>query len=144
LTDVRLFQTPDDGEIEVLNGQFTLSDGLETGVYLSLFGGNEQDSGLPGDDSKQFWGNVTEPELSRRYRSETQFLLRSIPATTGNLRRIEDAIGRDLAWMLEQGVATFVGASLRIPALNTVAITVNVEVDGRVFALLFTQSWQPQ
>ena len=43
--DVLLFQTIDDGNVEVINGIITMSGGLDTAAYLSLFGGNEEDDG---------------------------------------------------------------------------------------------------
>lgn len=143
MTDVRIYQTDDGGEIDYVNGQAVMSDGLESAVYLSLFGGNEQDSGLSADDSLQWWGNFTEALAERRYRSETQGLLRSIPPIPANLRRVEDAVGADLAWMLDTKLATFVGAVASMPAINTVKIDIRVQIDGTVFPFEFTEPWSP-
>jgi phage gp46-like protein len=100
-----------------------MSEGLEPAAYLSLFGGNEQD---PGDSNSTegWWGNCGEPVPSRTYRSETQFLLRSLPSTPSSLRRIEQAASRDLQWMLDDGVAKSISVSASIPALNRVLINV--------------------
>jgi len=144
MTDVALRQTDDGGEIEFVNGAFVMSDGLKTAVYLSLFGGNESDSGLRVDDSAQWWGNLGETLAERRYRSETQFLLRSIPPIPANLRRIENAIAADLAWMLDTKLATFVGAIATMPAKDTVKMAIRIEIDGRVFPVDFTESWSIQ
>ena len=138
MTDVRLFNTDDGGEITVENGRFEMSDGLETAVYLSLFGGNEDDSGSEGDDRRQWWGNLGENEPSRQYRSETQHLLRALPLLPASLRRIEDAVKRDLGWMVPSP-ARAVDARATIPALNTVRIDVAVEVDGKTFPFSFTE-----
>lgn len=144
MTDVRIFQTPDGGDIRIENGLFELSDGLEQAVYLSLFGGNEEDSGLQGDDSKQWWGNLTETEPARRYRSETQFLFRSIPAIPANLRRIEDAVGRDLAWMADE-VAQGVSIVASMPGVNQVHIDISVTVQsGTGYQFGFSSVWGPQ
>lgn len=140
MTDVALRHEPDGGEIESVAGQVVVNDGLETAVYLSLFGGNEQDSGIEGDDPKQWWGNLSEPEAARRYRSETQHLLRSLPATSSNLRRVEDAAGRDLAWMVGT-IAKSAEATATIPALNTVQIDIAIVIDDRRFEFRFTESW---
>lgn len=125
----RLFHTADGGEIEIVGGLITMSDGLETAVYLSLFGGNERDSGIEGDAPLQWWGNLTEAEAARQYRSETQHLVRSLPAIPANLRRIEDAVMRDLAWM-DGEIARGIEALASIPARNRVQIDLNVEVAG--------------
>jgi|SRR5690242_11290055 len=141
MTDVRIYQTDNGGEISFVNGQAVMSDGLESSVYLSLFGGNEQDSGLAADDSVQWWGNLTEPLAERRYRSETQGLLRSIPPIPANLRRIEEAVAADLEWMLDTKLATFVGAIASMPAVNSVHIEIRVQIDGTVFPFEFTEPW---
>lgn len=141
MADPLLTHTADGGTITFVNGVLTMSDGLRNAVYLSLFGGNEDDSGLSGDDLLQWWGNLGEADPALRYRSETQYLLRSIPAIPANMRRIDEAAERDLAWMVVFGVATLVSAQATIPALNTVRLAVKVEVNGRVYDFDFTESW---
>jgi hypothetical protein len=138
--DVRLFQTVDGGEIEIVNGVFTMSDGLEAAAYLSLFGGNERDNGLQATASLQWWGNRGVLDAAQQYRSETQSLLRDIPATTGNLQRIRQAADRDLAWMAD-AFATRMSTLATMPALNRIEITVGVEIDGAVYIFTFNQQW---
>ena len=128
MTDVRLHNTEDGGEITVENGRFEMSDGLEASAFLSLFGGNEDDSGLDADAERQWWGNLSESDPTREYRSETQYLLRSLPLIPANLRRFEDAAKRDLGWMVPS-VASAVAASATIPALNTVRLEIAINED---------------
>jgi phage gp46-like protein len=119
MTDVLLHQTPDNGEIDINGGAVAMTDGLETALYLSLFGGNVDDAG--GQDlANTWWGNRSEQDPAQRYRSETQHLLGTLPATSGNLRRIQDAAQRDLQWL--ESVDLAVTAAL--VALNTVEITI--------------------
>ena len=100
-----------------------MSEGLETAVYLSLFGGNEDDP-AEADTALQWWGNLLETEPERAYRSETQYLVRSLPAIPLNLRRIEQAAARDLQWILDTGVAQSVTIEATIPAVNRVRLGV--------------------
>ena len=74
--DVALRQTVDGGEITVINGIVELDGGLETSVYLSLFGGNVDD---PGDrvSDKTWWGNYDETNPNRKYRSRLQYQLKN-------------------------------------------------------------------
>lgn len=125
MTDVLLRQTADGGNITVEAGLFLLSEGLETAVYLSLFGGNEQDPANAESD-QQWWGNLGEIEPARTYRSETQYLLQALPAIPSNLLRIEQAARRDLQWMLDEGVAKSASVAASIPALNRVVVDLNV------------------
>lgn len=139
--DVLLYQTNDDGEINVDNGIVEMSGGLQTTAYLSLFGGNENDS-TSADDPLTWWGNLSENEISNQYRSETQFLLQSIPATPANLRRIEDAAKRDLAWMITDKVASEVTAAASIPALNRIKLSVTIEAVGEESTFEYVENWR--
>lgn len=139
--DVLLFQTDNGGDIVVENGLVEMSGGLETSAYLSMFGGNEDDDGSDGSPYT-YWGNLDENEESFQYRSETQNLLQSIPATSANLRRIEAAAGRDLAWFVTDKVASSVAAEASIPTLNRVKITVNIEANGVESSFTFVENWK--
>jgi phage gp46-like protein len=121
VTDVLLRQTDDGGDITIQGGLLLMSEGLETAAYLSLFGGNEDDPAAT-DPTLQWWGNLLETEPERSYRSETQFLLASLPLIPANLRRIEQAASRDLQWMLDTEIAQTVTVEATMPGLNRVRI----------------------
>ncbi len=121
MTDVLLRQTNDGGDITIEHGLILMSEGLETAVYLSLFGGNEDDP-AGSDTAQQWWGNLLDVEPERHYRSETQHLVRSLPAIPFNLRRIEQAAARDLQWLIDTGTAQSVTVEATIPAANRVRI----------------------
>lgn len=141
ISDVHMRHTADGGEIDFVEGQVVLSDGLETYCYLSLFGGNERDSGRA-NDPHTWWGNLTETDPARHYRSETQHLLRSLPAVPANMRRIEDAAARDLQPMITSQLARSVKTFVTIPALNTVLLTVSIEVaSGETYRFEFREDW---
>jgi len=145
VTDVQIFQSQDDGDIRLSNGQVVTDDGLSSAFYLSLFGGNDDDDGTEATLAKQWWGNLIEGEPTRRYRSRTQAVLRGLPATTANLRKVEAAANEDLAWATATGLATFVGARARMPALRTVQLDVFAEIDGEIVPFQFPPiPWGPQ
>ena len=139
--DVQLFQTDDDGDISVEGGLVAMSGGLSTAVYLSWFGGNEEDNGGQ-DTSLSWWGNVDENEPEKQYRSETQHLLQSIPATSGNLRRIEEAAIRDLDWMLSGNVASSVSVAASIPGLNRIKLIADIKAQGEESRFEFVENWK--
>lgn len=128
ISDVHLRHTDDGGEIDFVGGQAVLSDGLESAVYLSLWGGNERDSGKTSDTALQWWGNLGESDPAYQYRSETQYLLRSLPATPANLRRVEDAAMHDLAWLTGMKIASACSVSVSMPAVNSVQIDITLEI----------------
>ncbi len=139
MTDVLLRQFNDGGNISYVNGQAVLSDGLETAAYLSMWGGNERDSGLEADDALQWWGNLIEPDEDRKYRSRTQNLLRSLPLIPANLLRIEEAAAADLEWFVTSELASFVRTTASIPAVNRVRIVVEIVVNNEDFKFVFTE-----
>lgn len=140
--DVLLYQGNDDGNITIENGLVSMSGGLETAAYLSLFGGNEQDDGRDGNPLS-WWGNLIETDHpERQYRSETQYLLRSIPAVPSNLRRIEDAAARDLAWLITSKVANAFEIEATMPGLNKVRISVSITADGNPSEFVYIENWR--
>jgi len=141
MPDVLLFHEADGGNIQFINGQITTHDGLRSSVYLSMFGGNERDSGLQPDERLQWWGNFDEPAASRRYRSQTQHLLRSLPAVTANLLKLEDAVLADLAWFTEDKYATAVSVRVTMPKRNWVRVEPRITIDDKVFSFEFTEGW---
>lgn len=136
--DVLLFQTNDDGDIDVTGGIVEMSGGLQTTAYLSLFGGNEDDAGGQ-DTALTWWANLDEVRPERKYRSETQNVLQALAASPSNLKRVEDAAGRDLAWLVEQKVATSVTVSATMPGLNKVKLTINIDGD---LTVEFIENWK--
>jgi|SRR6478736_680130 len=127
--DVLIFQTPDGGEIIAENGQITLTEGLDVAAYLSCFGGNSDDSGLSADDSKQFWANFDESDPDKRYRSELQHALKTLPLIPANLTRFEDAAVKDLSWM-QESVADSVAARATMPGVDKVQVDIAVVING--------------
>ena len=143
MSDVLLYQADGDGgEIDVVNGEPALDDGIETAVYLSLFGGNEDDPGLDGDTSRQWWGNAAEPVASRRYRSETQYVLHALAAVPANLRRVEDAAVRDLQWMVTE-LGASVAARATIPGIDRITLQGAVVIDGARHPFKFEHAKAP-
>ena len=139
--DVSLFQTNDEGNITVEGGIVTMSGGLETSAYLSLFGGDEDDDGRD-DNPANWWANIDEVDPAKEYHSETQNLLQALPATTGNLRRIEDAANRDISWFITNKVASTVNVVASIPGINKIKLTIDIEAQGEESSFEFVENWK--
>jgi len=141
MTDVWMKNEDDGGDVEFRNGNPVMSDGLSTSVLLSLWGGNDEDSGAEATDPEEWWANLDETEDVRKYRSRTQFLLKSMPLTPSNLVTIEEAATGDLAWMVSEGIATEVEASASITAPQRLRLDVTVTVaDGTEYNFTFTEN----
>jgi phage gp46-like protein len=132
--DVYLFDTLDGGDV---TQDLAIRDGLESSVYLSLFGGNIKDDGRE-DNAFNWWGNIGENVQSRKYRSETAYLVSTVSPTPSNLRLIEDAAKRDLAWVISDGVTSELRVVASMPKLNFVKLSVFME---GISPLEFKSNW---
>ena len=141
MSDVLLVQTNDDGDIDVTDGVVSMTQGFESAVFLSLFGGNVEDDGRV-DNFAQWWANHDEPDAAAQYRSELQHLLGRIPAVSGNLRRLEDAARRDLAWLLDEKVASSVEVAASLSGVNLVRMRVDITAAGVLYSFEFTENWR--
>jgi hypothetical protein len=139
--DPLLFHTPNGGEMEITGGVTALTAGYANAAYLSMFGGNEQDSGDDDTKTKQWWANLTESAPERQYRSRTQYLLKSLPAVPANLRAIEDAIEGDLAWFVDLGIATLVAGTARLVGVNRVSIEARITIEDEVQTFKLERPW---
>jgi len=141
VADVLIYQINDDGEIEYREGRVSIDeDGLASAAFLSLFGGNEDDSGLTEDDPREWWANKIETDDAQKYRSQFQHLVQALPAISANLRRLEDAAAADLAWMTESLVDS-VTVAVSIPKLNRVKTEITFEVRNKIFKVAFEAPW---
>ncbi len=132
------------GELILNGGDLLVGNGLLTATVLSLWGGNLEDDGLPGSDSVQFWGNNIGQDPNESLRSETQRLLTSIPATSSNLLRVQDAIVRDLSWMIDEEIVKEYEIEIALTGVKRIGITINFTVNGETYELQFTREWTGQ
>lgn len=93
--DVLLFHENDRGNIREANGYMEMTQGYETMLYLSHFGGNEDDNGSEATAKKQYWGNEGEPP-ERQLRARLQSQLSGRPLTSASLVDIAAAALEDL------------------------------------------------
>lgn len=124
MSDVKLFQTINDGDIDIINGAVVVNDDPSSAAYISLFGGNNNGSA--------WWGDA---DLV----SETQELIYRLPPTSGNLLRLEQAVRNDLAWMTSAPYNWSVAASARIITVNRVDIVVDINGTAYKFDTEWTQ-----
>ena len=139
--DVSLCQADDGGEINVTDGIVTMSGGLETAFYLSLFGGNIDDD-VSNATISQWWGNGLETDNAFRYRSETQYLMSRLFPSSANLLLIEEAANRDVAWAKEKNLVTYIRATATIPEFNKIQIDLEANVVGEETTISFLENWK--
>lgn len=122
MPDVYLYQSPDDGEINIENGTIELQESPSSAAYISLFGGNVNGSA--------WWGDADMV-------SATQEFIDKYAPTSGNLKKLEEAVKSDLAWMTQSPYSWAVDASASMESVNRVNIVVTI--NGTVYQ--YSQEW---
>ena len=141
--DVLIYQAADGGELAMQGGVLALTGGFESAVYLSLFGGNRDDDGRE-QNRMNWWGNLSESNPARQYRSETQYLILRLNPTSGNLLRIEDAMRADLGWFLTENIVSDLETGARIPRKDELQLNVVLFAEGDEQSFSFTENWRAQ
>jgi phage gp46-like protein len=130
VADLYLMPTDDGGQIEIVNGKPTMTDGLMVAVYLSLF-------------TPAWWGNAA-----------------SVPAEqyTGNLSEVLDgpltlqtrldviaAAKMALQWMLNEGIASRVTIDAEIRTSTRLDLLVVItEPGGQSASQRYAMNWAAQ
>lgn len=135
MADILLEHTDDGGDVRVAGGNLAIDDGLSTAVYLSLFGGNGADDGTDATASLQWWGNRLETEPARKFRCAMHALIKAHPLTSASLLGIEQAGARDLAWLVDEGLAEAIAVECSILGVDRIAIAIKIQTSDRAVAL---------
>jgi phage gp46-like protein len=142
--DVLLVETPDGGDFVLEDGLIMADNNYSTAIYLSLFGGNKDDSGTV-KTNKTWWGNtLKDTKKNEKLISRFQYIIRSMPLTVKNVKNAEAAAVLDLAWMVEEGFADEVEASGSTKGKNLFQLDINLIKSGTsIFYYGFNTTWGP-
>lgn len=122
--DLRMLDTGNGGDLIRLGEDLATTSGLETAVYLSLFGGAD------------WWANALTDDRQERYQSRTEQTLREVALNSAGRIRIEQAVLEDLAWCNDiPGSKPAVAVAIAGPDRATITIT----IAGQQFGL----QWSP-
>lgn len=140
-----------EGDIEAVLGELTREEGLITAVYMSLFTNRRAsiDDDLPdpsSGDRQGWWGDQLATEPGDQIGSLLWLLARS-KTTKDTLIRAESYIKDALSWMVDDGIAARVVATVeRIDRADRSAIlAARIEIhqsSGSVIALRFDDLWK--
>lgn len=131
--DLALDISPDGADL-VIDGDLKTDAGMAEAVYLSLFGGS--------DDEREWWGNLLAETEDQKLVSRTQNLLRALPVTSANVTKIHDAVAADLQWITgETGFADELTIDVFIPEKNMCEIRIACAVSDQVFEWKFRKGW---
>lgn len=141
--DVKLIDTLDDGDLEIVDNFIQMAGGIETAAYLSLFGGNKGDNGTNATKNKGWWGNQLETIPERKLISRTQNIMFTTEATPGNLLKIIKAAKQDLAWFKNIGFADTIDVTGNIPGPKKLNLYIEIKKDGKTLGdFEFLENWR--
>jgi phage gp46-like protein len=128
--DILLIDTADGGDIVIEEGLVKGDRAFNTAVYISLFGGNKNDSGKV-KTRKTWWGNTLKSTpVNEKIASRLQAVISAMPLTVKNVREAETAAELDLAWMIKEGIAEKIEASGTTEGKNRFRLLVKISNSG--------------
>lgn len=127
--DISILDTTKGGDLEFFKDDIVLTAGLRNNVYLSLFGGNVEESSdrvyNTGEKRFDWWGNSVffENDTKKQFNSRTEKALREVAVTSSGRSIIQNAVIQDLQALTE--VANiFVAVTLQ--SVDRIKITITV------------------
>lgn len=141
--DVYIYDTVDGSEFVIKNGLVMPDEGLKTAVYLSLFGGNEDDT-EGGKNSKTWWGNrLIGVRDDEKLVNHFLLFIRSVPITSKNIVLAEEEAMRDLQWMKDNGISDSIGVKIYMVEKNRIELKITIEKNGdSLESEVFNVQWE--
>lgn len=141
--DVKLIDSLDDGDLEIVEDFVQMTGGIETAAYLSIFGGNKRDNGTAATKKHEWWGNQLETDPNKKLVSRTQNIMFTTPSTPNNLLKIIEAAKQDLAWFKNTGFADIIEVVANIPAPKKLKLSFRILKDGELLEdFEFLENWK--
>jgi phage gp46-like protein len=126
--DPKLFPCGDACDLEIVNGQPIMDDGLENAVFLSIF------------TTAQWWGNSVALDDAERYLSRFNELQRRT-LTEAALLDAEEYAKAALAWLVAGRIAASVTVAASIMADGFLGLEVVVSRPDRSQTIRYSVNW---
>jgi phage gp46-like protein len=141
--ELRLSETPDGGDVSILEGLFQSDRSFSTAVYLSLFGGNKTDSGKV-KNKNTWWGNtLRNVNENEKMISRFQAIIHGMPMTTKTIQDAEEAAALDLQWLVDEKIADEVSVSGRAASRNRFILSVKISAGEKdLYSHSFALFWK--
>lgn len=100
--DVTIYEEGSGGDLQLLNDDLALSEGLTNQVYLALVGGNLEQSTSPDIEEleirQDWWANVLLNE-ENQFNSNFERALSEVALNSAGIRVLENAVKEDLEFL---------------------------------------------
>jgi phage gp46-like protein len=117
--DILLFQTNDGGEIKSVNGEPEMDGGMESAVYISIFG----------SDGKAHWMEEYQEE-NEKTRSEFINFIEGNQKTLANINRAASLLEKDLDWFKSSGIVDIIDISFEDVNVNRSKVIIEMQKNG--------------
>jgi len=116
MLDLKLIETYDGGDFEILGSDLASTVGLEGMIYLALFGGDD------------WWGNdlLLDQDESAPFNATTEKVMRSVALNSAGALKIENAIKYDLAFLTKKIPGTDISVETEIVSQDRVDIYIKI------------------
>lgn len=127
--DLKLIETGNGGDFVNLGNDLQVIDTIYTMVYLSLFGGNVEESTVEGfvnPQSFDYWANklMFGNDASQQFNSETERTLKNTALSTSAIDPITEAVLNDLSYLRK---LFKIRVAVSLPYINQVKIEIFFE-----------------
>jgi phage gp46-like protein len=141
--DILLIETPDGGDCVISDGLLNADGSFSTAVYISLFGGNKDDTGKV-KNKNTWWGNTLRgTAASEKIVSRFQALTRAVPLTVKNIKDAEAAALLDLQWIKDEGIGDEIKATGTTEGKNRFRLAISISKAGEtVFENGYGMLWE--
>lgn len=144
MADLKLIETGNGGDLELLGRDLAVVQGFGNMPYLAMFGGNVEASTprtrVPGEQAFDFWGNsLFHPNNTAvQFNSLTERRLMEVALNSSGRLQIEQAVKRDLAFMKPFAEVT---VSVEITGPDRVRISILLKEPGNLQEKQFIYIW---
>lgn len=127
--DLKIIETGNGGDFVNLGNDLEVTDTIYTMVYLSLFGGNVEESTVDGfvnPQSFDYWANklMFGDDPSQQFNSETERTLNNTALDSSAIDKITDAVLSDLMYLKK---LFKISVKVSLPYINHVKIEITFE-----------------
>jgi phage gp46-like protein len=111
-------------------GKIKLDAGIETSIFISLFGGNvggvtTASRNPAGVENKDYFGNLYLKEIGKPlFNSKFEKYLKENPLTTGNLKKLNELVLGDLEWLVKNKAVKSFEIDFEIESANQLKIEI--------------------
>ena len=143
MSDIKLVETGDGGDFEMIGPDIVIIEGFQNMIYLGLFGGNKEENTREFESHEQrfdWWGNsaLLQNDSSKQFNSNTERLLNNIALSSSSRLEIEQTVKDDLKFMRDLAE---IEVEVFLTGVDRVLIEIKITEPGNLESTNFRYLW---